>query len=73
MKGLFLALVAVVGLAGGLALASFGSDFVGDAEASLVNIHIHGTNLGRTQVHIHHVVHNVQILDDGTLSFEIDN
>ena len=30
------------------------------AAASLVNVHIHGlSNAGRTQVHIHNLVHNV--------------
>jgi len=42
------------------------------ASASLVNVHIHGlSNTGRTQVHIHNVVHNVSVDSDGTLLFEI--
>ena len=37
------------------------------AAASLVNVHIHGlSNTGRTQVHIHNVVHNVSLDADGT-------
>ncbi len=41
--------------------------------ASLVNVHIHGlSNAGRTQVHIHNLVHNVSVDADGTLLFEID-
>ena len=42
------------------------------AAASLVNVHIHGlSNAGRTQVHIHNLVHNVSLDADGTLLFEI--
>jgi len=40
------------------------------AAASLVNVHVHGlTNTGRTQIHIHYLVHNVSIDADGTLLF----
>ena len=42
------------------------------AAASLLDVHIHGlTNAGRTQVHIHNLVHNVSVDVDGTLQFEI--
>ena len=41
------------------------------AAADLVNVHIHGlTNAGRIQVHVHHVVSNVKVLSDGTLTFD---
>jgi len=53
-----------------VALLLMGSGIV--AAGDLVNVHIHGlTNAGRIQVHIHHVVSNIQVLSDGSLLFEI--
>jgi len=53
----------------GLALLASGAA----AAADLVNVHVHGlNNAGRIQIHIHNIVHNVQLLNDNTLTFDID-
>lgn len=60
--------------AGLLAITALVGSGSNDATADpLVNVHVHGTNLARTQVHVHHVVHNVRVLDDGSIEFEIEN
>ena len=72
MKKLIVAaILGTVAVLGSASIAAGTGDLV---NVGGVNVDLHGlNNAGRMQVHIHNIVHNVQILNDGTLTFDIGN